>query len=235
MLTPTSDRSGGASTIVASEPRAPARAARLGGTRTNRISARENEGRDRNTCNSPAGNRKIFWKWLLGADPRARWKWSDRPHAADEPAPDTGGSGSAGRPCCGPWPDTAVGHARLANAEPLVDRPRCNTVPADGSAGTASRTPSTGTADAAGTAGEGLERSDTCRHAEAGPRERLTPERSSRGAEPFIPLRDAFLPAGENPCTPAPATEPLKPPSSHRALAPVAPRKWLPHSPPPTF
>lgn len=161
----------GGNTIVASEPRAPTRAATHGGTRMNRISARENEGRDRNTCNSPADNTKIFWKWLLGADPRARWKWSDRPHAAHEPAPGTGGSGSAGRPCCGPWPDTAVGHAKLANAERLVDRPHCNTVPADGSVGTASRTPSTGRADAADDTGRGLEPSHIPGHAEAGPRE----------------------------------------------------------------
>jgi hypothetical protein len=234
LITPNGARSGGGNTIVASEPHAPAHAATLGGTRMNRISAMENGDRDQSRCNNPAGSTKVFWKSLLGADPRAPWEWSNRPHAVDEPAPDIGGSELYGRPCSGPLPDTAVGLARLANAGPPVGRRRCNTASADASAGTASHTPSTSTADAADDTGRGLEPSHIPGHAEAGPRELRTPKRSSRGAEPFIPLRDAFLPAGETPCTSTPATEPLRPPSAHSTVAPLVPPKWSPRSPPPT-
>jgi hypothetical protein len=183
VIIPTSDRSDGASTTVASGPRAPAPAAMHDGTRTNRISATGNEGLDQSRCNSPAGNTKIFWKSLLGADPRAPWKWSKRPYAVDEPAADTGDSGSGGRPWLAPWPDTAAGHARPANAEPPAGRPHCNIVPGDDPAGTASRIPSTGTTDGEDDAGQGLEPCPIPGHAEAGPRERRTPKRSSRGAE----------------------------------------------------
>jgi hypothetical protein len=172
LIIPTNDRSDGANTTVASGPHAPARVARHDGTRMNRISATGNEGPDQSRCNSPAGNTKIFWKSRLGADPRAPWKWSGRPHAVDEPAPDTGSSGPDGTPCPDPWPDTVVGHARLANVGPPVGRPHCNTALADDSVGTASRIPSAGTADAEDDAGQGLEPCPIPGHAEAGPRER---------------------------------------------------------------
>jgi hypothetical protein len=243
LIIPTSDRSDGASTIVASGPHAPAHAARHGGTRMNRISATENEGLDQSRCNSPAGNTKIFWKCLLGADPRKPRGRSNRHRLVDEPAPDTGGSGSGGRPCPDPWPDTVVGHARLANAELPAGRPHCNTALADDPAGTASRIPSTGTIDAEDDAGQVRRRRDSpwrslepCPipgHAEAGPRELRTPKRSSRGAERLIPLRDAFYRKAPPPASRR-YTEPLKPPSANRVLAPVVPRKWLPLSPPPT-
>jgi len=197
---------GGAETLVASGPHVPARAARHGGTRGNRTSVTGNAGEDRNRCNSQAGCTKIFLKTALRADPRARPKRRNRPpglvaldtrrdarrsetlrvcresRVADGNAPDTGGSAGNGRPCSAPWPDTDAGHATHANAGPPAGRPRCNTAPADASARTASRTPSTNTADAADDAG--LEYATLSGHAGAGPREVLTPERSSRGAEP---------------------------------------------------
>jgi hypothetical protein len=222
LITPIDARSGGGNTIVASEPHVPARAATHGGTRMNRISSGENEDRDRNRCNSPAGNTKIFWKWLLGADPRKPRGRSNRHRPAGEPAPDTGGSGSDGRPCCGPWPDTAVGHARLANAGPPAGRRHCSTALADASVGTASRSPSTGTADAADDTGRGLEPSHIPGHAVASPRELRTPKRSSRGAEPFIPLRDAFYPLAK-PLAPPPLLRNHS--NRHRLIAP-----WLPWS-----
>jgi hypothetical protein len=47
-----------------------------------------------------------------------------------------------------------------------------------------------------------------------------------RSATLFTRRRDSL-----HPC---PATEPLKPPSSYRALAPLVPQNWLPSSPSPT-
>jgi len=233
LITPNGVQSGDGCTIAASEPHVPEHAATHGGTRTNRISAMENEGEDQSRCNSPAESTKIFGKSPLGADPRALREWSNRHRPADEPAPDTGSSGSDGRPCSVPWPDTAVGHARLANAGPPAGRPHCSTASADASTGTASRTPSTGKAAAADDTGRGLEPVRTSEHAEAGPREVPTPERSSRGAERL------FRPA--TPFTRWPSslhlhlyTGPLKPPSANRTPAPLVPRKWSPPSPPPT-
>lgn len=219
LVTPNAVRSGAGRAIVASGPHVPAPAATHDGTRTNRISARENEGRDQSTCNSPAGSTKIFWKSLLGADPRST---CGRPNRAKTPsgdahAHDTGGSGPGDRPCPAPWPHTAGGHARHANAGPPGGRPHCNTAPADASVGTASRTPSTSTADAADDAGQTLEPARTSEHAEAGPRERPTPKRSSRGAEPFIPLRDAFYPLAKSAAPPPlDGTTPTAINSSHR-------------------
>lgn len=167
--------------LAANAPRAPARAARPAGTRTNRTAARESEGGDQNRCNSPAGNTKIFWKCRLGADPRAPREGPNPPHAVDGPAPDTGGSGPDDRPCPAPWPRTAAGLARPATAGPPAGRPHCNTGPADASAGRAAHSLSTNTADAADDAG--LEYANISGHAGAGPREVPTPKRSSRGAE----------------------------------------------------
>ena len=195
------DRSGacGSKRIVASEPLAPARDAKHGGTRTNRISARASEGGDQSQCNSLGGNTKIFWKCLLGADPRNPRERPARPNTpvvppADEYAPDTGGSDSDGRSCSAPWPDTAVGHARHANAGPPAGRPYCNSASADALVGTASRTPSTSKADAADDAGQALEPGHTPGHAEVGPREVPTPERSSRGAERLFRSATPFTP-----------------------------------------
>jgi len=70
-----------------------------------------------------------------------------------------------------------------ANAGRPAGRPRCSTALGDAADGTAARTPSASTADAADDAGPALEPLNTSDHAEAGPREVLTPERSSRGAE----------------------------------------------------
>src|SRR3990172_1976358 len=202
-----SSRACGSLPIAASGPHAPARAARPGGTRTNRTAARESVDGDRNRCNSPAGHTKIFGENPVGAAPRApqeppnpqprlpraapgsRRTTPSRPPPqprtrtarGGEPARGTAGSGPAGRPCPVPWPHIVAGHARHANAGPPADRPHCNTAPADASAGTAARTPSTGTADAADAAA--LEYAKISGHAGAGPREVRTPKRSSRGAE----------------------------------------------------
>jgi hypothetical protein len=219
-IIPSDVQSGADGILAASAPHVPGHAVTHGGIRTNRISARESEGQDRNRCNSPDGSTKIFWNRRLGADPRAPWNWSGRPHAVDEDAPDTGSSGPDGTPCPDPWPDTVVGHARLANAEPPVGRPHCNIVPGDDSGGTASRIPSTGTADAEDDAGQGLEPCPIPGHAEAGPRERRTPKRSSRGAEPFIPLRDAFYPLAKPPAPPTPTRNHS---NRHQPIA-----SWLP-------
>jgi hypothetical protein len=59
-----------------------------------------------------------------------------------------------------------------------------------------------------------------------------TPGRSSRGAERLFHSATPFTrcPRFLHP----PYTEPLKPPSTHRTLAPLVPQNWLPFSPPPT-
>jgi hypothetical protein len=174
---------GDTGTFAASGPHVPGRAARLAGTRSNRTSATGIAGGDRNRCNSPADCTKIFLETALRADPRARPQKPDRPPGpvADDNAPDTGGSADNGKPCLVLWPDTDAEPATHANAGPPAGRPRCNTAPADASVRTPSRTPSTGTADAADDAG--LEQGKISGHAGAGPREVRTPGRSSRGAE----------------------------------------------------
>jgi hypothetical protein len=211
----------------------------------------ENADGDRNRCNSPAGHTKILGKNLLGADPRAprelknpqSWLLGAAPGnrcttpskpltqprpctaRAGEPAGDTAGSDPADRPCPAPWPRTAAGHARHATAGPPADRPHCNTAPADASAGTTARTPSTGTADAADD--DALEYAKNSGHAGAGPREVPTPKRSSRGAELVFRSATPFT-RWPSPLHLHPDREPLKPPSTDRTLAPVAPRKWSP-------
>jgi hypothetical protein len=200
-------RTCGSRPIAANGPHAPTRAARPDGTRTNRTAAGENEGGDQSWRSSPAGHTKIFWKSRLGADPRTRREpQNPQPRLLDaapgsrhmtpprplppsgpctalagEPDGDTADSDPDGKPYPAPWPHSVAGHARTATAGPPAGRPRCNTAPADTSAGTVARTPSTGSADAADDAA--LEYARISGHAGAGPREVPTPERSSRGAE----------------------------------------------------
>lgn len=166
------------------------------------------------------------------------------PAPAGPDACDIGGSAPHEQPCPPPWPDTVAGHARIANAGPPAGRPHCNTAPADVLAGTAARTPSTSTADAVDDAGQfhrgqdsrwrTLEHWHTLDHAEAGPREVLTPKRSSRGAERLFRPATLFTTCLSS-LHPGPNREPPKPRSNYRNMVPLAPRNWYPLSPPPTF
>ena len=222
--------------LDASGPPVPEPDVRLDDTRGNRTSSTESEDGDQSRCNTLAGHTKIFLKCKLRADPRAHLEGLNRRPAspAGRHACGIGNSGPDGRPCPVPCPDTAVAHARHANAGRPADRPHCNTSLGDASVEMASRTPSTSTADAGGCGEAALESARISGDAGHSPREVRTPDRSSRGAERLFRSATPFTRSPTS-LHPYPYTEPRKPPSTHRTRAPVAPPNWFPLWPPPTY
>ena len=182
--------------LDASGPPVPEPDARLDDKRGNRTFSTESEDGVQSRCNTLAGHTKIFLKCRLRADPRAHLEGLNRRPAypAGRHACGTGNSGPDGRPCPVPCPDTAVAHARHANAGRPADRPHCNTSPGDASVEMASRTPSTSTADAGGCGEGALESARISGDAGHSPREGANSRQVKSRCGTPIPLRDAFYP-----------------------------------------
>src|SRR6266481_7547201 len=76
---------------------------------------------------------------MLGAGPRAAVQLAQEPAAPRFAAAGVHGNAGSARSAAlypGRWPDTAERRASAANVEPLVGKLHCNSVAADGKAGT---------------------------------------------------------------------------------------------------
>ena len=165
-------------------PRAARRAVKLDGTSTNRTADAANAALGQTIRNSRVGNRKIFQKSRLGADPRRASPLTRGPPpaptgAADAPALDTGNSAGGGTRALPPSSASSAGHATNANGLPPSDRPDCNTATAGSGAGRTARSPSTGSGGASARK-TGLALDQIVDHAQEDPRERELPKAKSR-------------------------------------------------------
>lgn len=171
---------------------APARDATLDGTTVRRNAGRDCAGGCETGHSSPGGRSKIFFRDPPGDGPRRRLAPPSPTLPAAESVPDNGGSAPAAAPGRLPCADTAAQLATATSAALPGDNFRNSTAPGDAVAKTAARIPSTDTGASAACRRHGENRrrlalAPVASNAEVGPRELLTPDRSSLGEESCSP------------------------------------------------